>query len=96
MPIRLLSTALMLSTLSVATASAGDCWRCYPGQSCYPVAAGLSYDDSGVIYNRSACGGYGAMISARRAREIRALFPPPPPHYRLDLWSGGITLQSPW
>jgi hypothetical protein len=88
---RLLSTALMLSTLSIATASAGDCLPCYPlyaVQNCYPVAAGLSYEPSGVIYNRPDCRVWGG-----RAWAVHAAFPPP--RYRIDLGTGVFT-RSPW
>src|SRR4051812_29467066 len=99
--VRALLAGFVISASFATSATAGGCWPCYSGwypvyavQSCYPVAAGLSYEPSGVIYNRPDC--YGAVVTTRRAREIRALFPPPPPHYRLDLRTGAITLQSPW
>src|SRR5687767_4928811 len=93
--------AVVFLALSASWAVAGGCWPCYRAwypacayASCYPVA-GLAYEPYGVIYNRPACAGY-PVISARRARAIAALFPPPPPRYRLDLLTGAIALQGGW
>ena len=91
---RLTLAALVLTTLPAGSAPA-DGWRCYRAR--YRAMTQVIYDPPPLIYDRPCWGPAPVVISARRARVIaEALFPPPPPHWRYDLRTRAVTIQSPW